>query len=308
MPDKDSVWKKYKESILAKLSASEIYSDIKNQRESTDGWVTGLCPFHKDTRNSFAYHRDTLAWVCFSPTCGKGSVFDFLMLTSGRNFKDTLTGLGEKLGIPRPYAEMPRRPPIREEMVKIWQANLNEEIRRYLREKRGLSDATIEKYQIGWDVKRQRNTIPIRDERGNLVNIRLYNAKKDPKIINYVDGKFKYGTPARLYGLDELVKHKGKQVIIPEGEFDRLLLQQENFMAVTSTHGCSVFRAEWVPYFKGKDVVIIYDCDSEGQAAANNIVLKAFKNVEINSVKNVVLPLKGEKDDKDITDYFHNPI
>lgn len=305
MADKNDVWKKYKESILSKISASEIYGSIKNQKEGTDGWVTGLCPFHNDTRNSFAYNRDTLAWACFSPTCGKGSVFDSLMLTSGRNFKDTLTGLGEKFGIPRPYAETPRRSPIREELVKIWQATLNEEVRKYLREKRGLSDATIEKYQIGWDVKRQRNTIPIRDERGNLVNIRLYNAKKDPKIINYVDGKFKYGTPARLYGLDELVKYKSQQVIIAEGEWDRLLLQQEGLLSVTSTHGCSVFRSEWISYFKSKDVVIIYDCDSGGQAAVNNIVLKAFKNSEVNSIKNIQLPLKGDKGDKDITDYFH---
>ncbi len=305
MQNKNDVWKRYRESVLANISASEVYGNIKNQKEGTDGWVTGLCPFHKDTHNSFAYNRDTLAWVCFSPTCGKGSVFDFLMLRSGRNFKDILFELGGKLGIPKPHKEVPKRPPIREEVIKACQLNLNEEVKRYLREKRGLSDATIEKYQVGWEVKRQRNTIPVRDERGNLVNIRLYNAKKDPKIINYVDGKFKYGTPARLYGLDELVKYQGKQVILSEGEFDRLLLQQEGLMTVTSTHGCSVFRAEWVPYFKGKDVVIIYDCDSEGQAAANNIVLKAFKNSEVNSIKNIQLPLKGSKDDKDITDYFH---
>jgi len=305
MPDTHDGWKKYKELILAKVSYAEAYADIRNQKEGTDGWVTGLCPFHNDTHNSFAYNRNTLRWVCFASTCGKGSLFDFLMLKSGRDFKETLLALGEKLNIPRPYKEIVKRPPIREELIKTCHAILNEEVKRYLIEKRGLSDVTIGKYQIGWDVKRQRITIPIRDERSNLVNLRLYNAKKDPKIINFVEGNFKYGTPARLYGLDELVKYQGAQVILCEGEFDRLLLQQEGFMAVTSTHGCSTFRPEWISYFKGKDVVTIYDCDREGQAAAINIVLKVFKNSEIKSVKNIVLPLKGEKDDKDITDYFH---
>jgi 5S rRNA maturation endonuclease (ribonuclease M5) len=303
MPDKNEVWKGYKEAVLSKLRAEDIYSQIGNQKNGTDGWMTGLCPFHNDTHNSFAFNKETLVWACFAG-CGKGSAFDFAMHSSGRNFKDTLLELGDKLGIPRPFENQPKRPPIREELVKRCSESLNDEVRRYLREKRGLSDATIKKYQIGWDVKRQRNTIPIRDERGNLVNIRLYNAKKNPKIINYTEGKWKYGSPARLYGLDELVRYKGKQVIITEGEFDRLLLQQEGLMAVTSTHGCSVFRPEWIPYFKDKDVVIIYDCDKEGQAGANT-VLKAFKNSEISSIKNIVLPLKGEKDDKDITDYFH---
>jgi len=304
MTDKNEVWRRYKESILSQLTFHDIYGQIKNQKDGTDSWVTGLCPFHNDKHSSFAFNKKTLAWACFAG-CGKGSAFDFIMHSSGRSFKDTLLELGDKLNIPRPFQKQIKRPPIKEELVKQWANCLNEEVRRYLREKRGLSDATIKKYQIGWDVKRQRNTIPIRDERGNLVNIRLYNAKKNPKMINYTEGKWKYGSPARLYGLDELVKYKGKQVIICEGEWDRLLLQQEGLMAVTSTHGCSVFRPEWVSYFKDKDVVIIYDCDKEGQAAANTIVLKAFKNSQISSIKNVVLPLRGEKDDKDITDYFH---
>jgi 5S rRNA maturation endonuclease (ribonuclease M5) len=304
----DELWKSYKEAILTKLSHQEVYGGIKNQKPSGDGWITGLCPFHSDSRNSFAFHTQSLKFCCFAG-CGKGSALDFLMLTSGRGFKETLLGLGDRLNIPRPQAK-PRRPPIREDLIKQWQANLNDELLRYLREKRGLSDETIKKYQLGWDVKRQRYAIPVRDERGNLVNIRLYNPKKDPKIINYTDGKHKYGSPARLYGLDELVKYQGKQAIVCEGEFDRLLLQQEGFMAVTGTHGCSTFRPEWVNHFAGKDVVIIFDCDKEGRAAVNNIILKAFKRVtdpnsKINSIKNVVLPLRGDKDDKDVTDYFH---
>ncbi len=304
MSDKTEFWKGYKEAILTKLTYQEIYGQIKNQKPSGDGWITGFCPFHNDSHNSFAFHTQSLKFCCFAG-CGKGSAMDFIMLSDGRDFKETLLELGDRLGVPKPQAQaQPQRPPIKEELVRKWQTNLNDELLRYLRESRGLSDETIKKYQLGWDEKRQRYTIPVRDERGNLVNIRLYNAKKDPKIINYTEGKYKYGSPARLYGLDELVKYQGNQVIICEGEFDRLLLQQEGFTAVTGTHGCSTFRPEWVNHFAGKDVVIIFDCDKEGQAAVNNLVLKAFKG-KAASVKNVQLSLKGDKDDKDITDYFH---
>lgn len=309
-PEKNA-WKKYKQTVLERIEDfSVLYQDIEKQQPSTDGWVTALCPFHNDKNPSFTYNRNTGQWCCFAG-CGKGSAFDYLMLNSGKSFKDTLLGLGKRLGIPPPFEKQSRRPrqkpPIREDLIKHWVSNLwaNEEVVRWLREKRGLSDETIRKYEIGWDSKRRRNTIPVRDERGNVVNVRLYNAKKDPKIINFTEGKWKYGSPARLYGIDELVKYDGKQVVIAEGEFDRLLLQQEGFMAVTGTHGASVFRPEWVSHFKDRDVVIIYDCDREGQTAAQNVVLQALKTAETSSVKNVVLPLKGDKDDKDITDYLH---
>jgi len=304
-------WADYKKQVLSRIGDfSVLFSGLKQQTPSTDDWTTACCPFHNDKHPSFAFNKKSGRWVCFSK-CGKGGPVDFLMLTSGKPFKQTLLDLGDRFHVPRPDEKKTHRPPISEDMVKQWCANLwaNEEVVRWLREKRGLSDATLKKYQIGWDPKRQRNTIPVRDSRGNLVNIRFYNAKKSPKIINYVEGKHKYGSPARLYGVDELVKSEDKQVLISEGEFDRLLLCQEGFTAVTGTHGCSTFRPEWVQAFTGKDVVVIYDCDSEGQAAVHKIVLKAFKESvasgKVRSIKNVALPLKGDKDDKDVTDYFH---
>ena len=299
-------WKKYKQDILSKLNFDDVFSQINNQKPGSNGWVSGLCPFHADTRSSFSYNHQTGQWKCFTG-CGGGSVLDYIVLTSGQKFKDVLFMMGDKLGIQRPYEDQAKRPPIKEELIRHYQDCLNndEGVKKYLQEQRGLALATINRYQVGWDIRRQRFTIPVRDERGILSNIRLYNAKKDPKIINYTEGVWKYGSPARLYGLDELVKSEGKQVILCEGEWDRLLLQQENLLAVSGTHGCSVFRPEWVQFFRGRNIIIIYDNDKEGQNAAVNIVLKAFKNSEINSVKNIALPLKGDKDDKDITDFFH---
>ncbi len=307
MQERSDLWKHYKQAVLDRIDDfSVLFEGLAGQKPSSDGWVAALCPFHADTNPSFAFNRQSGRWCCFAG-CGKGSAFDYVMQTSGKGFKEVLLELGDRVGVPRPYPDKATRPPIRETIVKERVADLwrDEEVCRWLREKRGLSDATLKKYDIGWDPKRQRNTIPIRDERGNVVNIRLYNAKKDPKIINYTEGRYKYGSPARLYGLDELVKYPGQQVILCEGEWDRLLLQQEGFMAVTGTHGAGTFRPEWIDRFKDRDVVVLYDCDREGQAAACNVVLQALKTSGASSIKNVVLPLKGDKDDKDVTDYLH---
>ncbi len=300
------VWKQYKQAILNKVGDfTVLFERLEEQRPSTDSWVTARCPFHHDRNPSFAFNRDTGQWCCFAG-CGKGSAFDFVMHDSGKEFKETLTALGDRFGVARPADERPPRPAIREQLIQQWVTYLwgNEEVCRWLREKRGLADATLKKYDIGWDPKRQRNTIPIRDERGNVVNVRLYNAKKDRKMINFTEGRHKYGSPPRLYGVDELVTFEGKQVILCEGEWDRLLLQQEGFMAVTGTHGASTFRPEWVSHFKDKDVVLLYDCDAEGRAGARKVV-QALKTSGAHSIKHVLLPLKGEKDDKDVTDYLH---
>ncbi len=294
----------YKQKIIERLKWEDVYSGIENKSANDGEWITGLCPFHQDTNPSFSFNKSTLQWVCFAE-CGKGDVFDFIMNTSGNNFKDTLFDLGDRYNIPRPKCSE-NRPPICEDKIKEWQSylNINQEGKRYLIEERGLTEETIQRYSIGWDSKRQRYTIPVRDENGRVVNVRLYSKRQEPKMINYTEGKWKYGSPARLYGLDELVGSSSTQVIICEGEWDRLLLQQEGFVAVTSTHGCTTFRQEWVSYFKSKDVVFIFDCDEEGKKASLNIINNLFRESEVNSVKNIILPLKGTKDENDITDYF----
>lgn len=300
-------WKAYKSEVLAQLRAEDVYGRIESQRPSGDGWVMGRCPWHEDRNPSFAFNKQTLCWTCHAD-CGHGDVFDYLMRVTGKRFREVVTEMGDKVGLPRPgnSGRREERPPISESQVKSWQEALrkNEKAVGWLHEKRGLSDATLERYQIGWDSQRQRYTIPVRDEHGRVMNVRLYSPTEPVKILNYTDGRHKYGSPARLYGVDELVKHEGKDVVICEGEWDRLLLQQEGFMAVTSTHGCRVFLPEWARWFKEKDVAILYDCDEEGKRAATQIVLKELKDADCSSIRNVVLSLSGTKQEKDVTDWF----
>jgi len=126
-------WGNYKEEILGKVDDfSFIFANLKKQKEGSDDWMVACCPFHNDTTPSFAYNRKTGKWACFSG-CGKGSAFDFIMQSSGRSFKDTLIELGDRLKVPRPDIEDMQKPPIKEELVKVWVRYLNEEARLYLR-------------------------------------------------------------------------------------------------------------------------------------------------------------------------------
>lgn len=94
-------WDQYKEAVLGRLDLAKVFASVQGQRPSGDGCVTGLCPFHDDSKASFGINLKTGAWECFAG-CGKGDVFNFLMKQSGRPFKEVISELGDSLGIDRP--------------------------------------------------------------------------------------------------------------------------------------------------------------------------------------------------------------
>jgi hypothetical protein len=101
-PPRDQ-WVKYKADILAGLDISALFKDIRDQKSSGNGCISGLCPFHDDHTRSFGVDTKTGAWECFAG-CGKGDVFAFLERTTGKQFKEVLLDLGDQLGLPRPVA------------------------------------------------------------------------------------------------------------------------------------------------------------------------------------------------------------
>lgn len=159
---------------------------------------------------------------------------------------------------------------------------------------RGLEQETIEDFKIGYDIKSKRYTIPIYTTFGDCVNIRKYSSDMDPKIISYDKG---YGEN-RLFNLDKGFKDR-KNVVICEGEWDCILLNQYGLYAITGTCGVTSWDNEWNKYFIGKNVVIIFDCDKVGKDGSKKIGEKLI-NIS-NKLKIVDLEL-GDKED--VTDWF----
>lgn len=94
----------YKQQVLGKLADAHfapVYGHLPDAKPSGDGWMLARCPLHEDTSPSFGYNTQTGQWNCFSG-CGKGDVFQFLERTTGRSFREVLTGLGDQLGVERP--------------------------------------------------------------------------------------------------------------------------------------------------------------------------------------------------------------
>lgn len=184
---------------------------------------------------------------------------------------------------------------IDKKLIKQWHADLvsDEGLLSFLLKRRGINKETVLKYEIGYDAKSERMTIPVLDSMEEYVNVRKWKDEQ-PKMISYAHG---YGE-SRLFPIRNLQKDE-KKVVICEGEWDCLLLNQNGINAVTNTTGCQTWKEEWNTYFKGFDVVVIYDCDDPGRSASKKLKESLLHMVK--SLKIVDLKLSNRED---LTDWF----
>ena len=170
--------------------------------------------------------------------------------------------------------------------------DLPERIRRYLNQ-RGIPDALIDRHLLGWNG--WRITIPISNRDGEMVSFRLAKDPEErtdsPKILSTP------GSHAELYGWEQILKNP-PEIVICEGEFDRLVLEAKGFPAVTSTGGAGGFRTEWAAAFTPiSGVYVCFDRDESGRNGALRV------GRMIPQAKLVELPEEvGEGGD--VTDFF----
>ena len=307
--------------ILSRLDIRAEYEKMGVQTEgnpNTAGWCVCRNPFKKDNHASCGINLGSGShrgfFVAFNSMGKKGKPYlalsfldmakDLLPGMCG-DWKDALKHFATKTGVKLSGKKKKDNPPTLQ-MVKSFMADLPQDAREYLNQKRGLTDKSIEKYQIGFRKSDKRNTFPVYDFDGTLLNIRYHNSKKKPKTLNHSG----FGE-ARLWGVDRLTKAPdGTIIVITEGEIDSMLLEQEiGLVSVSPTNGCNSFSHSWVDYFKGKNVVLVWDCDKEGRKAVEKIVLPAFHKAvtsgDVLSLK-IVWLFNGDapKDQKDFTDYI----
>ena len=222
--------------------------------------------------------------------------------------RDAYYILGKKVGVIQPIDKRVPKPPPTLDDVKRFQKNLTPEIRQFLQDKRGLSEASLAKFEIGWDPKRERHAFPVyvpAPVGKTLVNIRFHNSKKTPKTLSWPG----FGE-ARLWGLDRLAAAApGSTVGLLEGELDAALFDQETgFIGVSSTNGVKAFKPEWTNHFHGHHVVVMYDCDQAGREGVQHLILPAFKEAvtagRVLSLKVVWLYDTQDKEHKDLTDWI----
>jgi len=316
MPDLDAV----KAEILSRLDIKSEYTQMGVQftgSVSSSGWHPCKSVYKSDKNPSagiFMGQGTQRGYYVIFNQSAKGkprlalSFFDFASENGpGRgDFYQTLKYYAAKtnVNLSGKTKEIPK-----ETDVKKYVKDLTADVRDYLNNKRGLTDETIKKFEIGWCLKKgrkaQRNSFPCYDENNDLINIRFHNSKKKPKTLNLAGcGE------ARLWNVHNIVNAPDKSiVVITEGEFDAMLCHQETGLITGSpTNGTLAFKTEWVKYFNNKHVVLLWDCDQEGRDTVKNLLLPTFKKAilsgEVLSIKIIWLFDKVSKVQNDFTDFI----
>jgi len=127
-----------------------------------------------------------------------------------------------------------------------------------LKERRGLTDAVIERFELGcWG---NRLVFPVRGRDGQILGFKTHKGPHlKPDGTQATKGE---GVPAQLYPYCHL---ETDPLWLTEGEPDVWRLAVEGVQAVTGTAGAECFRDEWAEEFRGKNVVVARDNDGAGE-------------------------------------------
>jgi DNA primase len=183
------------DEIKSRIDIVDLVSEAGVKLRKSGRNYTGFCPFHDNKRTpAFVVWPETGTWRCFGQCNEGGDIFKFVMKKNGWDFKETLRVLAERAGVelqqytPQQEAQKELYDSLRdllEEAVLYYRNHLlqNPEVLEYLREKRGLTDATIETFGLGYAPQGWDNTLKHFTQRGyseqELIDSGLLTVRED---------------------------------------------------------------------------------------------------------------------------------
>lgn len=311
--------------------SDELIEEVRSRNDIVDvisGYVRltkkgstyfGLCPFHNEKTGSFSVSPNKQMYYCFG--CGAGgNVFTFLMQYENFSFPEAMEALAERAGIELPKQEMSAQAKkeadkrqilleINKAAGKYYYMLLRSEHGKQAYEyfkKRELSDATMQKFGLGYsdkysdDLYRYLRKLGYDDailKESGLVSIdevrgghdKFWNRAMFPimdvhnKVIGFGgrvmgDGEPKYlNSPEtkvfdksrNLYALNFARQTKIPQMLLCEGYMDVIALHQAGFDNAVASLG-TAFTSGHASLLKRytKEVYLTFDSDGAGIKAA----------------------------------------
>lgn len=311
--------------------SDELIEEVRSRNDIVDvisGYVRltkkgstyfGLCPFHNEKTGSFSVSPNKQMYYCFG--CGAGgNVFTFLMQYENFSFPEAMEALAERAGIELPKQEMSAQAKkeadkrqilleINKAAGKYYYMLLRSEHGKQAYEyfkKRELSDATMQKFGLGYsdkysdDLYRYLRKLGYDDailKESGLVSIdevrgghdKFWNRAMFPimdvhnKVIGFGgrvmgDGEPKYlNSPEtkifdksrNLYALNFARQTKKPQMLLCEGYMDVIALHQAGFDNAVASLG-TAFTSGHASLLKRytREVYLTFDSDGAGIKAA----------------------------------------
>ncbi len=242
-------------------------------------------------RQPLSFGPESGTWRCFGQCNEGGDIFKFVMKRENLDFKEALDKLAARAGVEVPSftKESPQQKEEHEHLRKLLEDALifyrrhllaNVDVLNYLRDKRGLTDASIETFGLGyaprsWDSAltyftqrgynerdllevgliseresggfydrfRHRIMIPIRDATRRMTGFgaRIVDPDDVPKFLNSPETVI-FSKGKLLYGLDRAHKaiRSTDQAVIVEGYMDVIALHQAGYENVVSPMGTAL--------------------------------------------------------------------
>ena len=280
------------DEIKSRIDIVDLVSEAGVKLRHAGKNYTGFCPFHDNKKTAaFVVWPETGTWRCFGQCNEGGDIFKFVMKRENMDFKEALNKLAARAGVEVPtYSKQsPEQKEVYENLrqlledaVVFYRGHLtaNADVLNYLHEKRGLTDASIETFGLGyapnaWDSAlthftgrgyseqdlldaglvserdsggyydrfRNRIMIPIRDEQGRMAGFgaRIVDPNDVPKFLNSPDTAI-FTKGRLLYGMDRARKaiRQADQAVIVEGYMDVIAVHQAGYENVVSPMGTAL--------------------------------------------------------------------
>ncbi len=280
------------DDIKSRIDIVDLVSEAGVKLRHAGKNYTGFCPFHDNKKTpAFVVWPESGTWRCFGQCNEGGDIFKFVMKRENLDFKEALDKLAARAGVEVPTfsKESPQQKEEHEQLRKLLEDALifyrrhllaNVDILNYLRDKRGLTDASIETFGLGyaprsWDSAltyftqrgyrerdlleaglvseresggfydrfRHRIMIPIRDATRRMTGFgaRVVDPDDVPKFLNSPETVI-FSKGRLLYGLDRAHKaiRATDQAVIVEGYLDVMALHQAGYENAVSPMGTAL--------------------------------------------------------------------
>jgi DNA primase len=280
--------------------------------------VTFSCPqdFHArgDRNPSASINKKTLAYHCFS--CGSsGNLFTLVAdvenvsvaiairwirekFASGKIVDNSKSITQQLKSILKDKEEVTQPEFISDNVLKIFEVNWDKAYNCYKKgeltdklsrpfNSYGLDLETVKFFELGYDKKSNRITIPIRNKYGKLVSVkgRTSNSDEYPKYLGLGDkeDQTRYGfdrinDDSLVFGLDTATP----DLIICEGEFDAMSLRQKGFAGSVATGTCNATQGQIYNIINlAESAIILFDPDESGIKGANKLAALLLPHIPV---------------------------
>lgn len=299
------------------------------QLKKAGRYYKACCPFHSEKTPSFTVNPDSQSWRCFGACAEGGDIFSFAMKMHGWSFAEALQELGRLAGVETRQQTPEQRQQsdaldhlrgLLKVAAEFYQRQFSASPEgaaalKYAREKRGFTDDTIAKFQVGYapagwqnllnelktlgysedqaldagvvtrndkgstyDRFRNRLMIPIRDERGRVIGFgaRALDPDDTPKYLNSPQSAL-FDKSKTLFGLDTGKKaiRDTETVVIVEGYMDAIQAQQAGFTNVVAQMGTALTETQLQLLAPRYAKRIILALDSD--AAGQNATMRSLE-------------------------------